>query len=394
MANETIYYLQNPIQAYNWGHQERLEKLFAIPNPDHLPQAEMWMGAHDKAPSLIQRPQAMDVFISENPEQVLGSEINSRFEGKLPFLFKVLSAEKPLSIQVHPNKQQAQLGFAKENALGIPVEASERNYRDDNHKPELIYALTPFKAMNGFRALDDIIRLFSLIENSMLEDWLTDFHEAKNAQGLKDFYQKIMQVKGGDQQQLLNDALSAANGCDDPALQEVLRLHQFYPGDTGILSPLLLNLVSLLPGEAIFLKAGTLHAYLQGTGLEVMASSDNVLRGGLTDKHVDIKELINTIEFEPISEDELRVKPVNHRAQESFPVPVSDFTFNVIHASDSATTYQCHSAEILFCLQGNVTVRSSAGQCFVLQLGQSCLVTAQTGEYSIEGYGRVARASA
>tara|TARA_R110002167_G_scaffold220460_5_gene425078 strand:- start:10686 stop:11870 length:1185 start_codon:yes stop_codon:yes gene_type:complete len=394
MANETIYYLQNTIQAYNWGHPQAMEKLFDIPNPDHLPQAEMWMGAHDKAPSLIQRPQAMDLFISENPEQILGVEVSHRFSGKLPFLFKVLSAEKPLSIQAHPNKAQAEIGFANENKQGLALNAACRNYRDNNHKPELIYALTPFKAMNGFRTIGEIVRLFSLIDNPVLGTWVTALQTADDSEGLKQFYQNIMRLQGAEQQQLINDALSISKDSAESALHEILYLQQFYPGDIGVLSPLFLNVVTLLPGEAMFLKAGTLHAYLQGTGLEIMASSDNVLRGGLTNKHVDIKELIKTIEFEPINQDELRVQSLMVQGQESFPVPVNDFTFNVIYASDTAKSFTCHSAEILFCLQGAVTVRTSAGQHFVLRLGQSCLVTAQTLEYSIEGCGRIARASA
>ena len=394
MADDTIYYLQNTTQAYHWGHPKAMEKLFSIANPEQLPQAEMWMGAHDKAPSFIQRPQAMNAFISENPEQVLGAEINARFCGKLPFLLKLLSAEKPLSIQAHPNKQEAERGFARENALGIPLTASQRNYRDDNHKPELIYALTPFKAMNGFRSIDEIVRLFTFIDNSVLGVWLSDLQQANDSDGLKVFYQSLMALQDVEKQCLLDDALVAANQSDELALQELLTLYQYYPGDIGVLSPLLLHVVTLAPGEAMFLKSGTLHAYLQGTGLEIMASSDNVLRGGLTNKHIDIQALIETIDFEPTDATELRVHAVVTQAQTSFPVPVSDFSFSVINAFDEAQSYTCRSAEILFCLQGSVTVRTSAGQCLVLNLGQSCLLTAQTREYSIAGCGRVARASA
>jgi mannose-6-phosphate isomerase len=394
MAEDTIYYLKNTIQPYSWGHPKAMGNLFSIANPEHLPQAEMWMGAHEKAPSFIQRPQAMNTFISENPEQILGPEISSRFGGKLPFLFKLLSAEKPLSIQAHPNKKQAELGFAKENAQGIAITAKHRNYRDDNHKPELIYALTTFKAMNGFRAINEIIRLFNLIENSMLNAWVSELQLSKDNEGLKNFYQNIMQLQGSEKQELIKDALKAASKENEIALRELEHLYQYYPMDIGVFSPLLLNVVTLAPGEAMFLKAGTLHAYLQGTGLEIMASSDNVLRGGLTEKHTDIKELIDVIEFEPIDKAELTVRSINCVNQESFPVPVSDFTFDIINTFDSIQSYKCHSAEILFCIQGAVTVCTSAGQFFALQLGQSCLVTAQTGGYSMDGVGRVARASA
>jgi mannose-6-phosphate isomerase len=403
MSAATIFLLKNAIQPYSWGHKQALERLFCIDNPEHKPQAEIWMGAHPKAPSQLRlsggKTHALDKFIAEGVEAALGEQAVHDFEGNLPFLLKVLSAAQPLSIQAHPNKQQAVEGFARENDQNIAVDVPHRNYRDDNHKPELIYALTPFKAMNGFRPFEEIIRLFSLVENETLAQWLPKLKRTPNSESLKSFYQQLMALSGEQQQKLLADVLMVANHSDEPALQEVVNLHNFYPGDTGVLSPLLLNLVSLVPGQAMFLKSGTLHAYLEGTGLEIMANSDNVLRGGLTCKHVDLSELLKTIVFEPADPSTLFVDAVDCGVGASeFPVPVNDFSFSVIHTAAAADGMlyecQCRCGEILFCICGSFTVQSLSGQKLTISAGQSCFVMASTESYTLTGRGRVARASA
>lgn len=402
MNAETIFLLKNPIQPYSWGHKRAFRHLFSIDNPQCQPQAEIWMGAHPKAPSQLRmksgRTQPLDQFIAREPELALGDDTNKHFQGHLPFLFKVLSAAQPLSIQAHPNKQQAQEGFVRENNANLAMGTSQRNYRDANHKPELIYALTPFKAMCGFRPIADIVKLFSLIDNPSIVCWLESLEHAGCHHGLKTFYQRLISVDGENRRTVLDDVVQCACASDEPALQEVLSLYQYYPDDIGILSPLLLNIVQLLPGQALFLNAGTLHAYLSGTGLEIMANSDNVLRGGLTTKHVDIPELLKTIVFKPSEPTQLAITPVDSRAGvRQFPVPVADFDFSVINtgvsANDALYEYPCHCAEILFCICGHFVVRSKAGQTLRLHAGQSCFVMASTQHYAVSGRGQLARAS-
>ncbi|MCL6270164.1 mannose-6-phosphate isomerase, class I [Sansalvadorimonas sp. 2012CJ34-2] len=386
----SIFKLENPIQHYEWGNIDAVTKLFGINNPDHKPLAEIWMGAHPKAPSSVNNcSETLCDLLARKPE-LLGNSSIEQFGPALPFLFKVLFVAKPLSIQAHPNKQQALEGFARENTEGIPVNAPNRNYRDNNHKPELVYALTAFKAMNGFRSQEEIIRLFRMADLQELEQALLKLEESAN---LKQFYQSLMTLPEQIKQNLMSRALSYAAESKDPAWQEVQKLSVFHPGDIGVLSPLLLNIITLAPGEAMFLKEGTLHAYLEGTAMEIMACSDNVLRGGLTPKHVDIDELLKAIKFTTSSYNALKTSPLPEENGETrFPVPANDFAFSVIDSTEASERFQVSSAEILFCLDGYFTI-SHSNETLQLSQGQSCFIGADAGSYKLEGTGRVARAS-
>ncbi|WP_153301705.1 mannose-6-phosphate isomerase, class I [Endozoicomonas arenosclerae] len=387
----TIFRLENPIQHYDWGSQNAMNQLFGITNESGQPMAELWMGAHPKAPSVALtsgQPIALNNLVDGQAEH-LGEGSQDKFGQTLPFLFKVLAAAKPLSIQSHPNKQQALEGFAHENHLGVPLDAFNRNYRDDNHKPELVYALTPFRAMNGFRPLEEMQSLFAMASiQSLVEplQWLADGN-------LKTFYEHLMTLQDESRDQLVASAMKFAETSNHPAWQEVARLNQFYPGDIGILSPLLLNVIELTPGEAMFLKAGTLHAYLEGTALEIMACSDNVLRGGLTSKHVDVPELLKTIEFDTIQMSELCLKPeAELNGETRFMTSVDDFLFSVVEPAKALEAFSVNAAEILFCVEGNQVIET-ADESIELSPGQSCFISANTGQYKVKGSGRLARAT-
>ncbi|MBW2026968.1 MAG: mannose-6-phosphate isomerase, class I [Deltaproteobacteria bacterium] len=281
---DTISLLRNPIQHYAWGSKTAIPKLLNIPNPERNPMAELWMGAHPKAPSQVcvdGRWISLIDVIASSPESVLGSEVARRFDSQLPFLFKILAAAEPLSIQVHPNKQQAIEGFTKENELGISLDAPYRNYRDDNHKPELLCALTPFEALKGFRPVGEALALMETIAVPELSPLVDGLRNHPDMDGLKRFFRILMKMGKSEQARMVSRVVERAKekARERRELYWVMELGKKYPGDVGVLSPLFLNLIYLEPGQAMFLPAGELHAYLGGTGLEIMANSDNVLRG-------------------------------------------------------------------------------------------------------------------
>ena len=387
-----LFPLDNSIQPYDWGCKTALGKLFGIANPDNQPQAEIWMGAHPGAPSRVLLDNAktvtLDDFIESSPEIVLGEAVSARFSGKLPYLFKVLSAAAPLSIQVHPNKKQAEAGYEKDNQAGLAPNAPNRNYRDDNHKPELMYALTPFRAMCGFRQPSEISELFSLIKHPQIDILL----ETLKNEGLQGFWQQLLELAEAPLNEMIDQALALAKHNQHPAIKELKRLNAFYPGDAGVFSPMILNLIHLEPGEAIYLDAGTPHAYLEGTGMEIMANSDNVLRGGLTSKHMDVAELIATMNFDVVDIENFKVRPQQQGDQFDFSVPVPDFAFGIIPVKTKAAVKASGSVEILFCIEGSVNVEVN-GNSLTLSPGESCLITATDQQTRFEGNGSLARAS-
>ncbi|EBO9873494.1 mannose-6-phosphate isomerase, partial [Salmonella enterica] len=283
--------LINSVQNYAWGSKTALTELYGIANPQQQPMAELWMGAHPKSSSRITTANGETVSlrdaIEKNKTAMLGEAVANRF-GELPFLFKVLCAAQPLSIQVHPNKRNSEIGFAKENAAGIPMDAAERNYKDPNHKPELVFALTPFLAMNAFREFSDIVSLLQPVAGA--HSAIAHFLQAPNAERLSQLFASLLNMQGEEKSRALAVLKAALNSQQGEPWQTIRVISEYYPDDSGLFSPLLLNVVKLNPGEAMFLFAETPHAYLQGVALEVMANSDNVLRAGLTPKYIDIPE--------------------------------------------------------------------------------------------------------
>ena len=295
-----VFKLNNTIQEYAWGSKTAIPGLLGYENNENKPLAELWMGAHPKAPSTLMLDdgvkKGLNEAIEEAPSRMLGEKIAAQFGGRLPYLFKVLAAGSPLSIQAHPNLQQAAEGFARENAAGTALDAFNRSYKDDNHKPEIICALTDFYAMRGFRPAYEIASDFKKIMVQEIELELSALENASDeTEALKTFFSKLMNLEESVAEGLIGRAVDSAEDFEQGSW--IRRFSQLYPGDIGILSPLYLNVVQLKPGEAMYLPAGELHAYLDGTGMELMANSDNVLRGGLTPKYVDEPELLSTLTF-------------------------------------------------------------------------------------------------
>jgi mannose-6-phosphate isomerase len=276
--------------------------------PSAHPQAELWLGAHPDDPSHLvgqggTRTSLLDALRAE-PDRLLGADRARRWDGTLPFLLKVLAADEPLSLQAHPSLDQARAGFHRENAAGVDRAAPHRNYRDANHKPELICALTEFHALVGFRDPTVTVRLLRALDVPELAGHAELLAAQPDADGLRALFTTWITLPQSTLDVLvpaLQDGCVRLAGHDTEFHTEartVLELSERYPGDAGVLAALLLNRVTLQPGEALFLPAGNLHAYLHGAGIELMANSDNVLRGGLTPKHVDVPELLRVLDFE------------------------------------------------------------------------------------------------
>ena len=389
-----ISMLKNPIQEYAWGSTSAIPDLLGRDNPESRPQAELWMGAHPKAPSRVQhngRWVSLTELIAADPAGILGKKVAQDYQNRLPYLFKVLAAAKPLSIQAHPGLDQAREGFQRENARKIPLDAPHRNYRDDNHKPECICALTRFWALSRFRKIPGILAYFEKLNLRQLDVELGNFKKQPTAKGLKQFYTSLMTLDMDRQKHIVDEALGQVRNLEseDPVFQWMLRLAQDYPADMGVLSPILLNLIRLEPGQAIFLDAGELHAYLEGLGIELMANSDNVLRGGLTPKHVDVPELLRVLKFE--DRDVTLLKPEKSIANEFvYPSPAAEFVLSVITLNNEAIyrSPRKRSVEILICTRGKATI-CDQNDLSETQLGQGCsaIVPACIERYSIQGEG-------
>ncbi len=392
--------LQNTIQNYSWGSETAIATLLGVQPETGIPQAELWMGAHPKAPSQAKvddRWVSLEALIAENPKAVLGEPVVEKFGPRLPFLFKVLAAARPLSLQAHPSLQQARAGYARENQLGIALDAANRNYKDDNHKPECICALTPFWALSGFRPIDQTLHLLDTLDLSGLRDPVKQLRAAPDASGLKAFFHTLMMLAEEVKRDVSAEAAAKAAPISEkePVFSWMMALACEYPGDIGVLSPVFLNLLQLQPGEAVMLPAGQLHAYLEGVGIELMANSDNVLRGGLTPKHVDVPELLDVLHFEPLSI--RRLLPDAAIAGEG--VYASDFeefvlSIITVTAGVNFNSPANRSVEILLCTAGSAVItETEGGENLPLEKGMSVLVPAAVNQYEITGDATVYKAA-
>jgi mannose-6-phosphate isomerase len=335
-------------------------------------------------------------WIAEDPEGILGRRVRERFGDRLPFLLKVLAAEKPLSIQAHPDRSQAREGFARENALGIPLDAPERSYRDASPKPEILCALTPFQALCGFRPPARIEALLERLSAPSLDPERAHLRDPAKDVALRGFLAGLLRMPRARRAQVLDECSEAASMLrdEDPAFDWLLRLRERHSGDPGVLAPLFLELVELRPGQALFLEAGCLHCYLGGVGVELMASSDNVLRGGLTSKHVDPDELLRVLRFEAGRGEVLEARGAGPGVFE-YATPAPEFRLTRLELSGRPleTLAAGRGIEILLCTEGALRVAAAGAEALPLPKGAACVVPASAGAYSISGSGRAFRAS-
>ena len=390
---DRIRRLRNPIRNYAWGSHTALAEFTGRPAPTAKPEAELWMGAHPSAPSAVETetgPVSLLDWIGRDPERVLGRETARRFGGELPFLFKVLAPERALSIQAHPDSERARRGFARENAAGLALDDPERSYRDTNPKPELICALGRFTALCGFRRREEVAEAFARLGIPEL-DVAASALRTGGDDGLAQLVASLLTSASETRRSLAEAITRAVRGREDetPELGEVAELARQFPGDVGILFPLLLNRVELEPGQALFLGAGELHAYLRGVGVELMANSDNVLRGGLTSKHVDRRELLDTLTFR-----EGRPAVLEVEADASYAASTPYFRLDRLDSAAGPVVAGAErDVEILLCTDGAVrVVREADGEEIHLERGASALAPAAAGAYRVEGAGVVHRA--
>lgn len=394
MVHNFLLKLKNEIKSYDWGSQNAFTTLFNIPNSHGQPLAEIWMGVHPSGPSIATDTKnnnyRLDELISTYPVETLGQTIKKKF-GCLPFLFKVIAAKRSLSIQVHPAKMKAISGFSNENDQHIPFDAKHRNYKDRNHKPELVYALTNFQAMNGFQCIDNIIKNFNLFNIDSLRKELASLRSERSATQLKYFFENLLTLEDKKKQAALNELKTAIHYHHCDLANVIKQLEKDYPHDIGLFMPMLLNVVVVKPGEAMFLDAETPHAYLKGVALEIMANSDNVLRAALTSKHIDVSELLENTQFKTKPINTLRTVAVQHENQSFFPVPVDDFKFSIINSDLTSRAQTVVGPEILFCLSGSITIEAGNDKWLLIP-GESVFVMSASKHYHYIGNGRLARA--
>ena len=354
------FIINGVLQHYDWGGFDYLPKLLGEPNPDRTPTAELWMGTHPKGPATIPgTDETLAGAIEQCPVDMLGEDVAYRFDRKLPFLFKVLDVREMLSIQVHPNKEGARAGFAREEANGPERSAPDRNYRDDNHKPELGVALTDFYLLHGFRSLSFIHQMCEYIPG-----WGELVPVLKRG-GVSGLYRHVMEADQTEVDRLLQPLVDGLG----PTPKQGRAYPEFWAHravelyskndhhDRGLFSIFWFNIVHLRPGEGIFQDAGIPHAYLEGTCIELMANSDNVLRGGLTPKHIDVPELMKHIVFDEVTPRIIRPALAEHDGEwVPYPTPAPDFALSVAraHRDDDLVVDTRRGPAILFLHKGSV----------------------------------------
>ena len=386
--------LRGALRTYAWGSRTAIAEFTGRPVPAAHPEAELWFGAHPGDPAWLKTAQGetslLEVLVAD-PEGQLGSASCARFGDVLPFLVKVLAADEPLSLQAHPSADQAVEGYLREERMGIPVSSPVRNYRDTSHKPELLVALQSFEALAGFRQASRTTELLRALAVSDLDPFIDLLNDQSDADGLRALFTTWITAPQPDIDVLVPAVLDGAiqyvsSGATEfqSEAKTVLELGERYPGDAGVLAALLLNRISLAPGEAIFLPAGNLHAYLRGVGVEVMANSDNVLRGGLTPKHVDVPELLRVLDFTPTTEERLRAQTRREGPELIYETPTDEFAVALLtldgddlgHEIDAPSRHE--GPQILLCTEGAATVHGKS-KSLTLERGMAAWVAAEDG---------------
>jgi mannose-6-phosphate isomerase len=396
--------LRPVVRPYAWGSRTAIAELQGRPVPAAGPEAELWMGAHPSAPSGVARdPATLDAVIAAAPDRELGPQCAATFGGRLPFLLKVLSADKALSIQVHPTRAQAEAGYQAENRRGLAPGDPARNYVDDWPKPELLYALTPFEVVAGLRTPADAADLLLALAVDQLRPLAGELSAATSEQAMADALASVLQWPEGSRAGLVADVVvacsklaasgseasgseasgSEASGSEASgsevsryadACAAAVRVAVDHPDDLGIVALLLMRHAVLQPGQAVFMPAGGLHAYLRGTGIELLANSDNVVRAGLTGKHIDVPELLKLLD--PVVSVPVIAPRVLPDGIAWFDTPAPEFRLYLLDLAGPALALPGRGPRILLCLEGACVLRSASGEALELARGGSCFIPA------------------
>lgn len=413
--------LQGRVRDYAWGSFQAIPEFFGYPPADH-PLAELWLGTHPAASSYItEDPQALALasinpepddlgdsgdsgrqslrdYLSTGSEWLLGPEVQRQFGQELPYLLKLIAPERPLSLQVHPSAVQAELGYRRENAQGISLNSPRRNYQDKNHKPELVYALERFEALAGFRSPRRIREVLEGLDTEITQKMLKLLVELPAGTGVGAVFKYLLDEESRPSPEQIAEvvaACAARNPAESPSRRAdaiVQLLAKYYPEDPGVVVSLLLNPVTLQPGEALYIPIGMVHAYLRGMGVEIMANSDNVLRAGLTEKHVDVYELLQVVDM--LAAPPIRIAPEQiSPVQATYYAPVRDFELSVITVEENQGVQRLRNTgpRIIFCLAGEITL-CTAAERRVLKKGQAVFLGLQDGAIDIFGSGKAVQA--
>lgn len=392
-----MHRLEGAVRSYAWGSRTAIATLCGRDVPSAHPEAELWLGAHPADPArVVDLGSGMSLLemLDADPSAHLGAASVERFGPRLPFLLKLLAAEEPLSLQAHPSAEQAAEGFAREEARGVPADSPVRNYRDPNHKPELVVALTRFEALAGFRDAKRTVDLLEALAVPELDPYVGLLAGQPDSDGLRALFTTWITLPQAALSALMPRVL---DGCvtylatDGSAsrkfvteVRTALQLAEIYPGDAGVLASLLLNRITLEPGQGLYLPAGNLHAYLHGMGVEIMANSDNVLRGGLTPKHVDVPELLRVLDFGAPGVPILEADEVGGH-EWSYRTPAPEFALSRLEldTGDIAALDPC-GPQILLCTAGAATVACGNGAAEVTQ-GASVWLSASDPAVTVRG---------
>jgi mannose-6-phosphate isomerase len=378
--------LQPVIRPYAWGSRHGIAELQGRPVPAPGPEAELWMGAHPSAPSGVAQT-TLDAVIAADPDRELGPACVARFGPRLPFLLKVLSADQALSIQVHPSRTQAQAGFRAENV----------NYVDDWPKPELLCALTPFEVLAGLRPPRDAAAILRALPVRQLAPLAAELAAATAPEALSRALAAILQWPEASRDELVSAVaaacatLASSDGPYAGACAATVRVAGDHPGDLGVVAMLLMRHEVLAPGQAVFMPAGGLHAYLHGTGIEVLANSDNVIRAGLTRKHIDVPELLTLLD-PAVTVPVLTPAPLGDGVT-WFDTPAPEFRLHVAVLAEPTVALPADGPRIALCTAGTATLRTGPGETVKLPRGESCFIPAADGPLHARGPARLFLAS-
>lgn len=381
----TVFVLTNEVRPYAWGSPSAIAEFLGRPAIDGRPEAEMWIGAYPASPSRLADGRSLVELIAGDPESALGSDVLDRYGPRLPFLLKVLGIGSPVSIQAHPSAEQARDGFAAEQARGLPPDDPARNYKDTNHKPELLCALTEVEAFCGLRSAEAATRLLRQLAVPALTGLLDALRTGGVAAATRWALRLPADEVAGTVAALADSASQSRGGPDEDALAWVTRLAGLYPEDRGVVLVLLCEFVRLAPGDAVYVPAGCLHSYLSGLGVEVMAESDNVLRAGLTAKHVAAEELLAIIDYDSGAQI-IRFDP--HAGRTDYNSGAAEFALSRV-VVEGETSIGSPQPQVLLVAAGAVRTVAADGSEQALSRGETAFVPASAGAVLLRGSGTV-----
>lgn len=401
-----MYLMENIIQKYDWGDSEFLPAFLGRDNPSREPWAELWMGAHPSAPSLVRVPGAaeplrLDELVTGDPVAMLGATTASRWRGTLPFMLKAMAVSKPMSIHAHPARVKAERGFRREDSLLIPLDAQDRNFRDLNPKPEIVVAMTRFEGMCGFRSTEEIVENIRLMAPESWRSIAGRLAARPSKLELSVLFYNMISARDARKLQLLRASRARAervmDGDPDPGVRatfgRMLEFMDAFPDDMGAMSPLILNLFSLEPGQGLYIAPGEPHAYFRGAAVELEASSDNRIRGGLSRKHIDLAEFLSVLTFDTGPLEALSPLP-GPGPWQSYPTRSPEFELARarLDGGDAMVCVGPPLPEIVLCAEGSITLIGRGGSLLELARGASAFVPASEAGYSLGGRGCAFRA--